>query len=57
VNIYFTIIDGGSQYQGASAIACSKKKTKKEGYWQYIQLNLAKIQKEHDCIPTASRHL
>jgi hypothetical protein len=39
VNIYFTIIDGGSQYQGASAIACSKKKTKKEGYWQYIQLN------------------
>jgi hypothetical protein len=28
VNIYFTIIDGGSQYQGASAI-------KKEGYWQY----------------------
>jgi len=34
-----------------------KKKTKKEGYWQYIQLNLAKIQKEHDCIPTASRHL
>jgi hypothetical protein len=44
VNIYFTIIDGGSQYQGASAIACSQKK-KKEGERQRkrVDTNLAKI--------------
>jgi hypothetical protein len=39
-----------SSHQGASAIACSQKKKEKK---KRVDTNLAKIQKEHDCIPTA----
>jgi hypothetical protein len=51
VKIYYTIIDGGSQHQGASAIACSQKRKKKKK--RRVDTTLAKIQKEHDYIPTA----
>jgi len=40
-----------SSHQGASAIACSQKKKRRRK--KRVDTNLAKIQKEHDCIPTA----